>query len=301
MKNLNKILCLLLFVLLTGCSLAQVDKKEKEEDKINDVKIGVFVTVGEEEQNKLTEKNKIYAEVIKDKDDYNDFKFKDLNGLYILNYYYSLKDFDATEGLLGANNNKFSDKEINSINGKLDMETVITDSNLSKTKTNASVYFTHKLKNKSFYLNPIYETEDGSVYVSSESGINLENTTDLGLVGNINQTSEFISKDQVTYRFEFYIHFYLMNTPVSYKILEMDQNHHIINSTEYKLNEIPQEYTPKENTQYITVEQSELDNTNKLVTSNSIYDKEKNQFYMFECDENYICTKKSVTINWQNK
>lgn len=107
------------------------------------------------------------------------------------------------------------------------------------------------------YTNPVYQTADGKVYLTSGHGIS---TSDVGAGALVSQKltdSTTVTDSEgstVIHSASVNVHYVIAELPLGYTLIEMDADSREISRHEYAPGELPPEYTTNNSTAYIIVE-----------------------------------------------
>lgn len=143
-----------------------------------------------------------------------------------------------------------------------------------------------------FFINPVYQTPDGRVYVVSGSGI----SSDAGSEGGaFSQTIE--EKNDVTEngksrqrRTKIAITIQYMQAPESIVIIEMDGEDHVLARNEFSGAD-----SFGTGAEYLIVETTAADGS----VSRELFDRNDDWIYAFSCREDGVCIKKATEIIWR--
>lgn len=185
----------------------------------------------------------------------------------------------------------------------------ITDNHTSISVTDAgesvelegTIYVSASCANKTFYLNPVYQTQDGRVYVESTGGndfneIDAEGplfsqTIEDKSVITENGTSEEL-KNTTTLSIE------ILNPPTKIVVLQMDQNSEIVSRTEYEPGKLPEALVPETSTEYIILETQKVDPQGAYVVTHELFTKDDCALYSFYERADGICVKQYTSLSW---
>ena len=175
--------------------------------------------------------------------------------------------------------------------------------NENKTSLEGTIYISISHVTKTRYINPVYQSSDGSVYATTGNGIMLAGEQGEGSV--YSQTLEATTtvtengkskSESVTIK----ISLSLMIPPEQILVLQMDENSSIISRREYRPGKLPDTLTPEKDTEYIMVESLKRDPENNWITSRSIYDRKDQSLETFYCRDDGICVKQWTNLDWNN-
>jgi len=172
-----------------------------------------------------------------------------------------------------------------------------------KTSLEGTIYVAMGQSATSRYINPVYQSADGSVYAITGKGIMLAGEQGEG--SSFTQTLEETTTvtengKRKTISFNIKISLNIMIPPEKIVIVQMDKNSNIISKTEYFPGKLPDTLTPEANVDYIIVESHKHDSENNPVTSRSIYDRRNQNLETFYCRDDGICVKQWTNLDWNN-
>lgn len=281
MKNkiIACILTLALLLSLCGCQLALPEEGDAQRDRL----IGCFVTTEhidlfdfeaylDDNLNKLSAggnitpdgdtskyQGRIYAELYEEKytdsegvehSTYN-YRFADLEGIAYFAPRISEEEgeeyvtFQTGEGLSDVNNHVKSHNEDTyytelsaTIYAPVDSENELTGSEIC------------------FYMNPVYQAADGSVYLTSGNG-SVMNATGAGVVMSTRLSEEYtttVNGEEKTGGGSVEISYETAYVAASLRIIEMDGEGNVLKVSEFAVEELPESYIPESSTEYIITE-----------------------------------------------
>lgn len=170
-----------------------------------------------------------------------------------------------------------------------------------KTSLEGTIYISMGQVDKSLYINPVCQSSDGSVYVTSGNGIML--ASEQGEGSAYSQTLEettTVTENGKSKTVSFYIKISLsiMLPPEKIIIMQMDKNSAIISKKEYVPGNLPDTIIPESDTDYIIVESYKRDSESKRITTRSIFDRRNESFETFYCRDDGICVKQWTSLDW---
>lgn len=107
------------------------------------------------------------------------------------------------------------------------------------------------------YTNPVYQTANGEVYLTSGHGISTSGAGAGALVSQkLTDSTTFTDSEgnAVTSSASVNVHYVIAELPLGYTLIEMDADSREISRREYAPGELPTEYTANDSTAYIIVE-----------------------------------------------
>ena len=154
---------------------------------------------------------------------------------------------------------------------------------------------------ETYYINPVYQSDDGRVYVTSGSGFSTDSTQNEGTL--FSQTMSFertvtengkAVKDSTSVK----ISLHMMQAPKKIVLLEMDRGSAVLSRTECMPGEVPDAITPKAGTEYILVETHKTDSEGKPLVTRTLFGKDAQTLETFYSREDGVCVKQWTALNW---
>lgn len=161
------------------------------------------------------------------------------------------------------------------------------------------IYYAIGKGDRKFYMNPVYQQEDGSVYVTSGSAIYCEGDPDLAGGESSLKLSEKESTtvngvEQAGVENKVEVFFEGRFIPVGIKVLELDAESSIVAEQDYFPGKLPEEITPNAKTEYIIVETQNDDGS----VSRELFDKEDTVLSGFMELDNGILQRQQCSLKW---
>ncbi|NLX65024.1 MAG: hypothetical protein GX022_09680 [Clostridiaceae bacterium] len=175
--------------------------------------------------------------------------------------------------------------------------------NEEKTSLEGTIYVAIGQGTIARYINPVYQSADGSVYAISGKGISLagEQGEGASFTQTLEETTTVTENgNSKTISFNIKISLKIMIPPEKIVIIQMDKNSNIILKDEYSPGKLPNTITPGAEVDYIIVESLKRDSEGNLTSSRSIYDRRNQNFETFYCRDDGICVKQWTNLDWDN-
>lgn len=257
---------LMILTMLGGCQLAV---SSEEMNPGADRLCGVFVTldyidISFEDQeielppnwngdsgNIVFPEGRIYATRIEEENGHIDYTFDGIEGFRL----FSVKT-DSLDGL-GSYSSSFGDDALQDGNFSLSDEEV----NISGT-----IYYDVHSPLFSIFANPVYQTPDGQVYMTSGSGISFGGEQSEGSGGSTSlsaTTTETIDGEETSHTTKVEIKIKALNTNKKVVLKQMDGDDEIIAQTEFTQDDIPESIKIEKDTAYMIMEEHCIDYENK--------------------------------------
>ncbi len=323
MKNKQRFLMITLLsclmILLVGCSLAKEDAGSDTKDTL----IGAFITDEyldlfdldaylDGNASKLLQNpgtvindtdgctNPLYAKTDrKSSKDPSDWKisFDGIKGLNLLN-------------LIWTDENDTICRALQSSDGICDAQIDWTESdNSTETVLSATIYTVPQGSDKSpaYYVNPVYQTSDGKIYVVPGSGISNSSISDesdnmsICLNDQTDSMEKWITKTEkcsVTVRFS------SMFKPVKITLIQMDEKNQVLKQEEYIPGNLPDQLTAEKDTSYFVIETEKKAPDGRKEITRDIYEckdsDDEVSLETFYAMDNKIVSKQYTEIKWDN-
>lgn len=278
-KMIAILLALALCLSMCGCQLALPEGQEAERDRL----IGCFVTTEHldlfdfeaylnDNAGKLVGggditlegdtreyQGRIYAELYEE-------PYTDSEGVEHVTYNYRFPDLEGIAYFAPTIFEKDGQEYITTQTGDglNDVKTHVKSHNDDTyyTELSATVYVPIDSENElignemCFYMNPVYQASDGSVYLTSGNGI-AANSTDPGVLMSTKLSEEYkttINGEEKTGGGSVEISFETAYVPSLLRIIEMDGKGNVVKLAELEPKALPESYTPDGDTAYIIAE-----------------------------------------------
>lgn len=266
MKKFSFVLIFVLLVSLCGCSLAQEDTGETTGETASDKLIGAFVTLehldlfdfegylndhlsevmegGLIEGDTSAYQGRIYATKIEAEDPHDiEYVFEDLEGYYLFSPTIYGEELNDTYITILAHS-CFSDIESGAHS---------IDDNILEQTIEGTIYVTEGMDYYQFYLNPIFQDEQGRVYLVSGNSFS---TNSMG-ESSMSNSSEFtttVDGVETTHRGSVKVNYVGVPRAEKILVLQMDAQSNVLSRQEYAPGTLPKEITPADGTDYFLVE-----------------------------------------------
>lgn len=264
-------------LLLTGCQLA----KEKPTDNTidgeiyEDALIGALVTKDNEE---VAFNEKIYASL----DSKENITFNGFDGPMFLNVDKGVVDGHVIDPI-SIYSGPF---EVN------DNQMKITDTT-EEIIFEGLVSFVYDNSNVLFCVNPIYQTSEGKIYLTKGTSLS-SNAGDFSQSISSERKITDSSGNEKVKSIDIKFNFKEMEAVDKYVLVQMDENHQVIQKEELIADTSNLEFTPHQQTSYIVVEKY-IDNE----VLYDFYDCEDEYIKVYGLEYNGICNPISIKINWK--
>lgn len=246
--------------------------------------IGMFVTK-EAVYSRLDAVPEEYTEIndeTEEKISHKEYVFKNIEGFPF--YHCEIKDSNGNYGLTVTNG------VISDVNNIFNL-TDTAEENIIK----GTLYTTNT--NGVFYANPVYQDQDGNVWLEPGDGLGASGygSASIKLGNEIKVTT---GNNVTTKKYEAELKIEYADPVKELIISEMDADDVLIRKTTYLSGDIPAEYKPSDNTDYIIVNTVYYDVENVLQEKRNVYDRTDSEFSYMNINEDEIGIKKSSEIIW---
>lgn len=126
----------------------------------------------------------------------------------------------------------------------------------------------------SYYANPVYQTVEGDIYVVSGTGFSTSGESDEGQNFSTTWNEDVTVTENGKKKTEkniVTINYAVMHRPVQITVYQMDEEHRIIKKKSYKPEEVPEELTAEQGTEYILVETEKEKLSGEKMISRDVY------------------------------
>lgn len=151
-----------------------------------------------------------------------------------------------------------------------------------------------------YFFNPVYQTPDGAVYLTSGSGIYMDGTTE-------GESSAYTLSDDLTTTgpdgastadgCSVTVHVEIMNAPGEIAVLQMDGESRVLDRKTYAPGQVPERLTPDPDCAYILVETRKTGPDGELV-SRELANVGAERFSTYQALESGVCVKQDTELSW---
>ncbi|MBR5489830.1 MAG: hypothetical protein IKV79_01010 [Oscillospiraceae bacterium] len=144
-----------------------------------------------------------------------------------------------------------------------------------------------------FYMNPVYQAADGSVYLVGGNGTAM-NSVSAGIIMTTTLSEEYkttVNGEEKTGGGSVEISFATAYVPVLLRVIEMDGKGNVLNFAAIAADELPESYEPNKDASYIITESVSYDAAGEEVVQRSIIEpgNGKDDLYILvECENGYL-------------
>lgn len=299
-KRIFTVLFALALLLVSGCSLAKPTDDTATTTPYADRLVGIFLTTEyinsfdvdawlAENADRLVdggtisipkeEQTRIYATLVD-----GNYQFEGLDGFYL-----------ATYTMAGdPDNEETSYRTVDSSDYILDLHHGLhSTDNATTTELTGSLFVSNQVESVVFYCNPIYQTEDGKVYLVPGDGF--QSAPGLATYTLSDTTTATENGTTQTYTATIEIKIDCVEIAQKIVLLEMDEMNREIGRTEWIPGQMPDEFTPSAETVYLIIEEHRTDGI-----SRSIHQNGDDPIAVFYSEDGRLCRKEYLTVQWQS-
>ena len=151
-----------------------------------------------------------------------------------------------------------------------------------------------------YYINPVYQNSDGSVYAMSGGGFSIDATQGKGHYTNMLEETTTVTENGTGKKSStsIEISFVPMFLPEKIVLLQMDADSNILLKDEYTPGEVPKTLTPEAGTDYIVAETYGSDSSGATRITRELYEQQDEYLYTFFCRDDNICIKTGTKLDW---
>ena len=317
-RSLSALLAVLIALSLSGCQLAL---KDASEESITSHIIGFFITT---EYLDLFNDEAFFQDQFigsvtgeinySENSDLYDGRYyatlqpiTDLNGVEGENIFYRY-EFPGLEGIpfYSANHPDSVDQSVflassyDSAISDIHTNIFVTDAD-ERVELEGTLNLSTRQANKQIYFNPVYQTEDGRVYVESGEYVERGGIVDEGpfmtetYSDSTTTTNNGASESQGN---TIKLSIAFLNPPEKIVLVQMDQNNEIVKRAEFEPGKMPETLTPEATTEYIVVETHKKDSTGAQVITRDLCSRDDGVVFSFYAREDGICVNQSTSLEW---
>ena len=319
-RNLIIVVCTLFGVFLLGLTgMSLIDTKMREDSQRDDGQfIGVFITTEHldlfdfegyinDNANKLINGG---SNIIEDNKKYQGRMYATLTNQTLTSEEsreaISVKDyvFEGIEGMAffaATVNGEHPYTTTGAHDGISDVIVNMASNNEGKTvKLGGTVYITPAIGIKTFYVNPVYQSKDGSVYVTTGNGFSNGGVSDgSSFSTSLDKSYEVTEKGKTKKNgTSAKITFQVITPPDTIEVIQMASNHTVILRKEYTPENMPESITPEKSTAYLVVEERNETKVESKVVGRNIYQRSDETLSTFLSREDGVCIKQNTVLKW---
>lgn len=306
-KKVSVLLIIALMLSLCGCQLAKGEELVETGYDMTDKLIGVFVTrdylslfdmeaylednldsimsgktLSAAEQAEY--EGRIYATpqgYLENGKPDGHFTFEGLEGYA---YFVPLAETEEASSHIPNSDSCFADIKIG---------THVKDDNVTENSVEATMYVVDDLEDYSFFLNPVYQDENGNVYLMAGTGIS---SNSLGTMSKFldSEVKTTVDGVETIERFSVKINFKGVPHPKRIVLLQMDADSNVLHREEYLPGQLPEQLDPADGAEYIVVETH-----SDTAVTREIVSQEERWLHTYDPQENGICTKQQTEVLWK--
>lgn len=305
----KKIAVLVVFTLmlsLCGCQLAQEETLAQNGYSVEDRMIGVFVTEehldlfdmeaylednlnaimkgsGEISGDTSKYSGRIYAVPSGYQEDgtpNGDYTFEGLEGYA---YFVPLVEMENVKTHVPNADSCFTDIRVgNHVKGD----------NVTESTVEATMYVVDDLGDYHYYLNPVYQDENGNVYLMAGTGLA---SNELGTMSQYmdSELKTTIDGVETTQRYSVKITYQGVPRPETIVVLQMDVDSNVLSREEYQPGELPQQLDPVDGAEYIV-----LETHNAAGVTREIVSQEERWMHTYDPAESGVCEQQETELLW---
>lgn len=308
-KKITTILLIITMVFgLTGCQLARENMGEKRSDKL----IGIYVSYGSidlsDAEGYLKDNvNGMNGEVIiDDSNQYQERMYATRKGEKYTETEFIFEDVEGIGMFSPTVRGPYNNESYTFVSGGDYIsdadENISSGENENGVKLKGTIYVLPKTMEESLHFNPVYQTEDGMVYLMVGSGVlgNEENGEGQAWTHSLNEKITVNENGkQMTYTADIEVTVETMNKTDNISVIQMDKYSNVLKRNDYKPEDVPKEILPENETDYIILECSKLENNDEIKIERTVFSKSDDELWYFLTEDNKAFKKHYTNILWQ--
>lgn len=298
-KRISAVLLVCSLLLLCGCQLADPNAGPEAETKLDKL-VGAFITteyldlfdaetyikdnIGSIQDGIIPADDPKYSRKIYATPVEHGYAFPDLEGILIASFWVKT---DA-EGYWSS---IVSNDGLSDISRKY--ESTDTGSSIAHS---ANIYVPCNSGDVVFYLNPVYQTQEGDVYLTSGTGASMNASIGGKMTQTLHGDAKISEEMQTTsYTYDLEVSVCCIDVPIAVTYTQMDAQHHVLLKETFTPGQLPEEFTPLKKTAYILIEEEYEDSFVRSV--NQPGSEAIEVFYLLE---NGLCIKDQTSVLWNS-
>ncbi|MEG0900008.1 MAG: hypothetical protein RSF40_09910 [Oscillospiraceae bacterium] len=179
-----------------------------------------------------------------------------------------------------------------------------SDDNEEGITLEGTIYVASGAMSDAIYINPVYQSEDESVYLQAGQGFSATGDNGEGDVYTqtlSDSTSIKENKTTTTYSTSIKLSIKTINPTEKVSIYQMDSKNNIISKNEYRPENVPQEIMPENFCEYFIVENHKKTFNGENQVDRQLFSKIEDGIYYFTKGNNGVLNKTYSTILWETK
>lgn len=164
-----------------------------------------------------------------------------------------------------------------------------------------TLYASFDTLSDAIFINPVYQSEDGRVYLVTGQGFESSDRDVEGSVWSQTETDKVTVNENgksKEYSSTVKASISAMYPTEKVSILQMDKHSNILKKDEYKPEDVPEEFKPESATDYIIVESAKITAKKQTKIDRTIFTKDDEQMWFFRNKNNKFFIKTYTTILW---
>jgi len=164
-----------------------------------------------------------------------------------------------------------------------------------------TLYLTPSCGESVCYLNPVYQSADGSVYAVQGSGYDVSGSKAEGpnITCTLSEESTVtINGETKASRTSVSISVEVMFAPEEITVAAFSEEDQLIERTAFRPCEMPKRFAPHPETAYVIVRTCKHDPQGNEITTAQLYDKTKEGFETYFCREDGVCVGNYTKLEW---
>lgn len=150
-----------------------------------------------------------------------------------------------------------------------------------------------------FYKNPVYQTNDGRIYVTECTVGSFHCSQGGNITSTISQTNTHtVNGEKSEYSMEVSVSLKPVQISELVRLLHMSESNEVLLVQEYEPDELPEEIIPAEGAAYLICEEHVRDEEGELTVTRQIHDAKSDPISVFQRWKGDICIKRELNILW---
>lgn len=175
-----------------------------------------------------------------------------------------------------------------------------TTDNGEKIEQELTLYMERRPGNWTLFMNPVYQSGDGAIYVQTGQGISAPaDTAGESASYTLSEENSYTDgRETKTDSSHIKVTVQVIDRTETVRVLKFDGEYKLISTETYKPEDVPDSFRPSAETAYIIVECVNRDLNGAETTQRTLYQPTDKHFESFYCADGGLCVKRQTEIKW---
>ncbi|MEG2087365.1 MAG: hypothetical protein RR022_04130 [Angelakisella sp.] len=170
-----------------------------------------------------------------------------------------------------------------------------------KTTLEGTIYLAYGRADNSCYLNPVYQTADGQLYLTSGNGITASGMQEEGtMMSQTHEETTTVTENGTTKKGSTLVKISVavLYPPEKLVLVQLDKDNEVLLRRDYRPGTLPPTLTPEPGAAYLIAETYKHDSTGKEVVTRELFDRQNETLTSFFARPDGVCVKTSTQLTW---